>query len=324
MLNVFLFTGGYTGESVISYRTAETFKKHLDKGKYRVITIDIKRDGWNAFVAEKPAEFNHEICQVRSGDTTYTADVALIALHGPPGENGWLQGYLEMRSIPFTTGSTLCMSLSFNKKFSIDIASKNGIKTADSVLLTHPKKVDYTRLQSRFAYPLFVKPNDSGSSLGISKVKKPEDLQKAVELAFSEGKEVMVEELLTGTEVTCGVYRSLDKLIALPPTEIRSHNEFFDFNAKYNHASDEITPAEISDEATTNVQEAAKKIYNIFNCKGVIRVDFMVSEEGTPYLIELNTVPGMSGESIVPQQLNTAGIPFTEMLDDIIDEALAQ
>lgn len=326
MITVFLFTGGYTGERIISLRSAKTFAMQMDQSKYKVFEIDVTREKWLASHAGETVSFNHENCSIQYNNHIYRPDVALIVLHGPPGENGWLQGYLSMQNVPYTTGDTLCMAITFDKKQSIELARRNGISVAKSGLYKakNVAQLNIDELSKNYRFPVFVKPNTSGSSLGVSKVHKPENLAKALELAAAESPWVMIEEFLEGTEVTCGVYRGKDGLIALPPTEIRTHNEFFDFKAKYEHASDEITPAEIPAEWILAVQEAAKKAYLAFDCRGVVRVDFMVSKEGVPFMIEPNTVPGMSAESIIPQQLRAAGIPFTDMLEAMIEEALSQ
>ncbi len=324
MLNVFLFTGGYTGERVISLQTAATFEKHLDAKKYRVFTITVSRNDWKAAVDGKEVPLNFSNLTVEHEGHVYKADVALIALHGPPGENGWLQGLLEIHQIPYTTGDPLCMALSFDKKRSIIQARAHEIPTAKSLFFTKSVSRSSEEIVEELGLPLFVKPTNSGSSLGISKVKTIAELPKAITHAFSEGDEIMVESFLAGTEVTCGVYRKDGALLALPPTEIRSHTEFFDFQAKYHKASDEITPAEIPDAWTAEVQRLATKAYTCFDCKGVARADFMINPNGTPYFIEINTVPGMSAESIVPQQLAAANIALSEFLETLIAEALAR
>lgn len=325
MKTVFLFTGGYTGESVISLKSAETFKKHLASDKYKVYTIVVSKGKWQAFYQETELEFNFNNCTIKQNGELVKPHVALIALHGPPGENGWLQGYLSIQDLPFTTGDTLSMAASFDKKMSVDIARQHQIPVAKSKIYKAKNLGgdSVKDLLDNFKLPVFIKPNASGSSLGVSKVKSQDEILPALQLAAKEGNDIMVEAFLEGCEITCGVFRHQGQLVALPPTEIRSHNDFFDYNAKYNKASDEITPAQVPDAWIENVQREAKKAYVAFNCRGVIRVDFMVNKDGIPHMIEPNTVPGMSEESIIPQQLQVAGIEISTMIDAIIDEALA-
>ena len=320
-VHVAIVTGGYTGEKVISLQTAVTFSRALESLPYRNTIVTIEKEAWYVEEDGQRLSINKDDFSFSDAQGNHVRfDVALIALHGSPGENGWLQGYLAMLGIPHTTGDTLNMALTFNKIATLDALERYGFHRAPNCI--YRKGDSWSAAKFTLSFPVFVKPVEAGSSLGISKVGSIESMPAALEKAFAEDDEVLVEQAIVGTEVTCGVYRSGGTTKALPPTEIRSKNDFFDYRAKYHKESEEITPAEIAPEAIRRIQNEAMQIYDRLNCRGIARVDFMLSE-GTPYVIEINTVPGMSAESIVPQQIEAAGMRLSAVLDELIQQALS-
>ena len=324
-INIALVTGGYSGESVISYKSAKTIYNHLDKSKYNVFVIDITKEGWTY------EEVNGKKQSVNKNDFTITVDgqkiifdCVFIGMHGTPGEDGKLQGYFDTLNLPYTSCGAASSAITFNKRYTVAVAAFAGINVAKSVHLFKHIAVDANNLQLKF--PVFVKPNNGGSSIGMSKVSKQEDLAVAIEKAFIEDEQVLVEEMITGREFTIGVFKSNGEIIAMPMTEVKADTdmEFFDFVAKYQGKSTEITPAEASGEMYEKVSEAAKKVYAVFNCAGVIRIDFIYNEEkNEPFMLEINTVPGQSDASIVPQQVKAMGWKLENFYSALVEEAMA-
>jgi D-alanine-D-alanine ligase len=318
-------TGGYSGEAEISYKSAVTFEKNVDRERYDLFKIDITLDGW---FYELP---NGDKIQVDKNDFSIiiedekvTFDAVLIGIHGTPGEDGKLQGYLDMLHIPYTSCNCAISALTFNKRYTTAIAAAGGINVSNSVLLLKSSFKSPDEMVKNLRFPVFVKPNNGGSSIGISKVNaQSEELGKAIEKAFREDDQVLVEEFIQGREFTIGVFRAKGEIIPLPITEVITKNEFFDFEAKYEGASNEVTPAEIVDVVAQKIREEAIKAYRIFNCKGIIRIDFIYNEkENKPYMLEINTVPGQSEASIVPQQVRFMGWTLQEFYTALIEECL--
>ena len=249
-------------------------------------------------------------------------DFAYITIHGTPGEDGRLQGYFDLIGMPYSSCSQLVSALTFNKFVCNNYLRSFGINVSDSIRLFKGQTVTEEEAVSRLGLPVFVKPNDGGSSFGVTKVKEASQLQPAIAKAFAEGDEVMLESFISGTEVTCGCYKVEGKEVILPLTEVVTKNEFFDFNAKYNGESDEITPARISSELTEKVQREASKIYDILGAKGLIRVDFIIEANGKPKMLEVNTTPGMTATSFIPQQVRAAGLDIKDVMTDIIENEL--
>ena len=246
-------------------------------------------------------------------------DAAFIAIHGTPGENGLLQGYFDMLRIPYSSCGAFCSALTFNKHACKQYLKENNIVMADAILLRKDEKPDIEGIIERIKLPCFVKPNDSGSSFGVTKVKKREELLPAIEEAKKESSEVLIEAFMKGRELACGVVRTKNKKIILPLTEIISKNEFFDYEAKYTPGkSDEITPAEIDSETGEEIQRLGSLIYDLLACKGIVRVDFILVGK-TPYFLEINTVPGMTEESLIPKQVLAAGISFEDFYSMVIE-----
>lgn len=319
-----LITGGYSGEAVISYKTAITIEKNLDAEKWDCYKIDIHPKGWNYIAPDG------EKCPVDKNDFSITVkgnkinfDAVLVSVHGTPGEDGKLQGYFDTLNIPYTTCDTATSALTFNKRYTVAVAAFAGINVARSVHLFKQIPVNAGSVLQELKLPVFVKPNNGGSSIGMSKVKLAEELQPAIDKAFNEDDQVLVEELIKGREFTIGVFKAKGNIIALPMTEIIAKNDFFDFQAKYEGASEEITPAKVDVSVSEKVKAEARKVYAVFNCRGVVRIDFIYDEEtGKLYMLEINTVPGQTDASIVPQQVIEMGWTLKEFYSTLIEECL--
>ncbi len=320
--NIALVTGGYSGESVISYRTAETALANMNNELFNPFVVDIRKDGWFVKVAgaEVPIDKNDFSFNHLGAKTTFHC--AYLALHGTPGEDGKLQAYFDLIGLPYNTGDSLNMAVTFNKKFTTSVLGTSGFNVAKSLLIRKENSATAEiQINTELSYPLFVKPNNGGSSIGISRVNKAIDLADALNKAFHEDNEIIVEEFIEGREFTCGVAFYQNKIQALPITEIITQNEFFDFSAKYEGKSEEITPAQLTAEQTALIQNTAVEIYKSLQCKSVIRIDFILNTRGA-YVIEVNTIPGMSSASIVPQQLAVLGYPLKEVITEQITRVL--
>lgn len=318
-------TGGYSGEAEISYLTAKTIEKNIDPEKFDSYKIDITPKGWFYQSDEgKKIEIDKNDFSLSLNTKKILFDAVLIGIHGTPGEDGKLQGYFDMLHLPYTSCDCAISALTFNKRYTISVAAFAGIKVANSVLLFKNNYQSPDELVKNLKFPVFVKPNNGGSSIGMSKVNSPsEELGAAIEKAFKEDEQVLVEEFIKGREFTIGVFKSKGKIIALPITEIITKKEFFDYEAKYLGASLEITPARIDENLTTQIKEEALKIYQIFNCKGIVRIDFIYNEEeGTPYMLEINTVPGQTEASLVPQQVKAIGWSLVDFYTALLEECL--
>lgn len=316
--NIAILAGGDSSESVISLQSAELVRGLLNKDKYNSFTVYVKGSEW-VVTSDQFCDtiVNKDDFSFKFNNDKINFDFALIMIHGTPGEDGKLQSYFDLLNIPYSTSSALTSAVTFNKYVCKAVLEYDGIKSAKAYLVRKGDKINTKEIINKTGLPCFVKPNAGGSSFGISKVKKVEDLENAINHALKEDTEVIIEEFLPGTEVTCGVFNNKEELIALPITEIVSENEFFDYEAKYNGESKEITPARVSENVTNKVKEMSKLIYKKLNCKGVVRVDYMVNND-EPYFIEINIVPGMSSESLIPQQLKEHGMSVSEMYEIII------
>lgn len=318
-------TGGFSGEAQISYQSALVIEKNIDKERYNFYKIDLTKDGWFYELPKgDKTEVNKNDFSLLIDDETVMFDAVLIGIHGTPGEDGKLQGYFDMLRIPYTTCDCATSALTFNKRYTVAVAAFSGIAVAKSILLFRNTFKSPDELIKHLRFPVFIKPNNGGSSIGMSKVNSPsEELGAAIEKAFKEDDQVLVEEFIKGRELTIGVFKSKGEIIPLPITEIITKKEFFDYEAKYLGASDEITPAEIDDSIANKIREAAIKAYRVFNCKGIIRVDFIYNEEeGKPYMLEINTVPGQSEASLVPQQVKAMGWSMMEFYTALLEECL--
>ncbi|MEY4278187.1 MAG: hypothetical protein RL377_191 [Bacteroidota bacterium] len=323
---VALVTGGLSSEAQVSYKSAKTVMNALDKNVYDVYLIDIHPTGWwyENIVGEEVA-VNKADFSIEEGGEKITFDVALMCIHGTPGEDGKMQGYFDMIGLPYTSCDTATSALTFNKRYTVAVAGFGGVPVAKSLHLFIETPLTPDQILAQLSLPVFVKPNNGGSSLGISKVNTAAELAPALEKAFKEDTQVLVEEFISGREFTIGVFKSKGVLTALPITEIQTDNEFFDFEAKYQGKSKEITPAVISDKMLNDIQEAAKKTYTILNCRGVVRIDFIYDEAaGKAFMLEVNTVPGQSEASIIPQQVRAMGWNLTDFYATIIEDAIAK
>jgi D-alanine-D-alanine ligase len=320
MKTIGIFCGGFSSEWEISLKSAQTIQDNFPK-EYATIKILVSKDEWNVQIENQSFPFDINTMSYHSEDTIKTIDAALVYIHGDPGENGKIQALLEMKNIPYINSGTLASALSFDKWYCNQFLKNFGIHVAESLFMSAIDQYNPEFIIDTLGLPLFIKPSDSGSSYGISKVKKENELFDALKNAFKEGKTVVAEAFLNGTEVTCGVYRSKKGIHALPLTEIVSENDFFDFEAKYKGKSDEITPAQVSDEIKENVQNTAKKIYSLLQLRSIARIDFMIVNS-KPCVIEVNTTPGFSPASIVPKMLASAGISIETFWRDIVEVEL--
>ncbi|MCZ2224964.1 MAG: D-alanine--D-alanine ligase [Chitinophagales bacterium] len=321
--NIALIVGGFSGEAEISYKSAITVFNNVDKEKFNIYTIDINPEGWwYKNDHEEKVIVNKDNFSININNQTIKFDAALMCIHGTPGEDGKLQGYFDMLNIPYTSCNAATSALTFNKRFTVAVASFGGIKVAKSVmLLKNNFNDDIAEIANTLKFPLFVKPNNGGSSIGMSKVNEEQFLIQAIHKAFKEDNQVLIEEFIQGREFTIGVFKVKNKIITLPITEIISKNDFFDYEAKYLGQSDEITPAIVDNQITEQIRNAAKKIYQLLNCRGIVRIDFIYNEQNKePYMLEVNTVPGQSEASIIPQQVKAFGWSLKEFYTTLIEE----
>lgn len=320
--HVAIAMGGYSSEFDISINSGRVVAESLDKNKYEVYPIHISKEEW-IFLADDGTKFpvNKADFSFENKDETIKPDVIFNTIHGTPGEDGYLQAYWDLIGIPHTSADYYSAALSFNKRDCLAVLKGFGVLCANSFFINKGNEIDVEEIVKKTGLPCFVKPNRSGSSFGISKVNEMDDLMAAIEKAFTEDSEIIIETALVGTEVSVGVYNNGENIMALPVTEIVSENEFFDYEAKYLGKSQEITPARISDEETELVQNEAVRIYKLLNMKGLTRSEFII-QKGKPFFIETNTNPGLSSESIVPKQARNAGMTLTEFFDVLIQNVV--
>jgi D-alanine-D-alanine ligase len=319
MKTVGIFCGGFSSEWEISLKSAQTIQDNFPK-EFSTVKIVVDKDNWKAFIGEDTFTFDLNTMTFNNGKLT-KIDIGIVYIHGDPGENGKIQALLEMKNIPYLNSGPLASALSFDKWYCNQFLKGFGINVAKSLFLTDVNHFTPENIINELALPVFVKPSDSGSSYGISKVKTQDEMLPALEKAFKEGRTVVVESFLDGIEVTCGVYRRKKGVYALPLTEIASENEFFDYEAKYLGKSQEITPARVEDAIKVEVQKQAKYIYELLQLKSIARIDFMIVN-GVPYVIEVNTTPGFSSASIVPQMIKCDGGNIHDFWKEIIDVEL--
>lgn len=321
-LNIAIMAGGNSSEEDISLMGASQVEGWLDPGKYNPYKVLVKGTDWTCMVGNGVAvPVSKDDFSVSLNGVRVTFDCALIVIHGNPGENGLLQGYFEMLNIPYTTGGVLNEAITFNKHFCKLLLTGTGVKLAREVLVHRGEEIDVDAVASKLGLPVFVKPNASGSSYGVSKVKHPDEILPALNRAFSEDSTVIIEEFIAGRELTCGAFKSFNREFILPVTEIVPEKEFFDYEAKYLNKSKEITPAPIPEDLYGTIQGLTSKIYDVLECRGIVRVDYIAGANGI-YFLEVNTVPGMSEASIVPQQVRVMGENMRDMLTLVIEDAL--
>lgn len=319
-------TGGYSTESVISYKSAETIEKNIDTDKYSAYKIDITPKGWfyEDGNGRKTAVDRNDFSLTLDGQKIQF-DAVLIGIHGTPGEDGKLQGYFDICGLPYTSCDSATSGLTFNKRYTVAVAAFAGINVAKSVHIFKHSPIAPADILGQLKLPVFVKPNNGGSSIGMSKVNKAEELPAALDKAFTEDDQVLVEEFISGREFTVGVFKSKEGIIVLPITEVRSKKDFFDFEAKYEGKSEETTPAQVDEAIAEQIRQTAHKVYELFNCRGVVRIDFIYNEERQAvFMLEINTVPGQSEASIVPQQVKAMGWTLKDFYSALIDDALSR
>ena len=318
--NIAIVAGGYSSEFEVSLRSAENLYTFIDKERYNAYMVVLKKDAWEVKIGEAGTFLiNKSDFSFRQGNNTINFDFAYITIHGTPGEDGLLQGYFDMIGLPYSTCGVLTSALTFNKYMCNQFLKSQGICVSDSILIRKGQTVWSEQVVDKLGLPVFVKPNNSGSSFGVSKVKEISQIQEAVEKAFLEGNEVIIERFMQGTELTCGCYQSNHQIIALPVTEVVPKNDFFDYGAKYKGEVEEITPARISAELTEKIQRETEKIYQLINAKGIIRIDYIALPNEIPVLLEVNTTPGMTATSFIPQQVQAAGLHMKDMMTEIIE-----
>lgn len=322
MKNIAVLAGGYTSEREISLNSGKQIFDNLDRTLYNPYLVDVRKDGFYCLVdgKEYAVDFNDFSTEIAGKQIKF--EYAYLALHGSPGEDGKVQGMLDMLGIPYSACNVFASMITFNKIACKKMLADEGIAMAKSVVIRDNNPFDVDQIVNYVGLPCFVKPATAGSSFGVSKVYKKEDFIEAVNVAATEDTTIIVEEFIKGVEVSCGILKTPDYQQVFPVTEIFTKNDYFDTQAKYTQGyTQEITPARISDEETKKVQESTSKIYDVIGCGGIVRIDFIV-KEGTPYFIEVNSIPGMSAESIVPKQIRTMGCTMTEILTKVINAKL--
>lgn len=319
-----LVTGGFSGESVISYQSAENILQHLDPELFDVYKIDIRQNGWLYMDASGDAQdVNKADFSITTNEGKIRFDKALMCIHGTPGEDGKLSAYFDLIGLPYTGCDVAVSALTMNKSHTIAVAAAAGIQVAKSRLIYKDESRDLDKIKA-LPFPVIIKPNDNGSSIGMTKITTPEDLaiNKALDLAFMHSRQVLVEQFIHGREFTIGVMKdATGTIISLPMTEVilKSGRELFDFEAKYNGETAEITPAEASPEMAEKVAHAAKSIYRTLDCRGIVRVDFIYhSTELHPYMLEVNTVPGQTKESLIPKQVDAMGWTLRDFYTELL------
>ena len=321
MKKVAVVMGGYSDEYKVSLKSGQLIYDSVDREKFEPYKVHILNEGWFAVVDEKRYPIDKGDFSFLLNDEKVSFDVIFNIIHGTPGEDGYLQAYWDIIGIPYTGCHHYLSALTFNKKDTLAVLHKYEIPMAKSVYLTKSDEIDTDFIVQKLGLPCFVKPNQSGSSLGISKVKSKDQFAAAFKKAFAEDDDILIEEFLDGTEVSVGVIQYGGETFVSGITEIVPHNEFFDFEAKYEGASDEITPARLSDEITQKVRETATKVYNSLKMNGMSRSEYIIVS-GIPHFIEMNTLPGFSPASILPQQLQHSGISIPEFVSSELETAI--
>ena len=314
--------GGDSSEHDVSLRSAQGLFSFFDKERYQVYIVDVKGQDWHVELPDgTTAKIDRNDFSFIENGKARLFDYAYITIHGTPGENGLLQGYFDLIGLPYSTSGVLVEAMTFDKFVLNNYLRAYGVSVADSMLIRkgYEELVSDDEIEERIGMPCFVKPAADGSSFGVSKVKNKDQLAPAIRKAMMESPEIMVEALLEGTEITQGIYKTQDKTVVFPITEVVTSNEFFDYDAKYNGQVQEITPARLPQDVTDRVSRITSSIYDILHCNGIIRVDYIVSKEGKISMLEVNTTPGMTATSFIPQQVRAAGLSMTDVLADIVE-----
>ena len=324
--NIAIVCGGDSSEHDVSMRSAQGLYSFFDKERYNIYVVDVKGQDWHVDLQNgDTAKIDKNDFSFKMDGKTVTFDYAYITIHGTPGENGLMQGYFELLHIPYSTSGVLVEAMTFDKYVLNNYLRGFGVNVAESVLLRRGEEEKYSdeEIEKRIGMPCFVKPAADGSSFGVSKVKNADQLAPALRVAFMESDEVMVESFMKGTEISIGCYKTRDKAVVFPATEVVTSNEFFDYDAKYNGQVQEITPARLSPETTKRVEEETNRIYDILHCNGIIRIDYIISKDADGNdkinMLEINTTPGMTATSFIPQQVRAAGLDIKDVLTDIVE-----
>ena len=324
--NIAIVCGGDSSEHDVSMRSAQGLYSFFDKERYNIYVVDVKGQDWHVDLQNgDTAKIDKNDFSFKMDGKTVTFDYAYITIHGTPGENGLMQGYFELLHIPYSTSGVLVEAMTFDKYVLNNYLRGFGVNVAESVLLRRGEEEKYSdeEIEKRIGMPCFVKPAADGSSFGVSKVKNADQLAPALRVAFLESDEVMVESFMKGTEISIGCYKTRDKAVVFPATEVVTSNEFFDYDAKYNGQVQEITPARLSPETTKRVEEETSRIYDILHCNGIIRIDYIISKDADGNdkinMLEINTTPGMTATSFIPQQVRAAGLDIKDVLTDIVE-----
>ncbi len=326
--NIALLTGGYSKEYDVSVSSGKVVAANIDSNLFNVYQVNISKDRWTYQDGGMVVDIDKNDFSLILNKEKIKFDAAFIGIHGTPGEDGKLQGYLDIMGIPYNTCGRTTSAVTFNKYFSNELIGSWGFNVARTLYLHRRDKIDYKQILEYAGLPCFVKPNCNGSSVGISKVHNHEELKPALELAFAEDDEVLVQEYIAGIEVTCGIYEKDQLPVVLPLTEIVSVNEFFDYQAKYTQGySDEITPARINEKLTAQCKDISLVLYRRLNCRGIVRFDYILTpeipgKEREFYFLEANTIPGLSEASIVPKQAASIGLSLQELFTDVINESI--
>lgn len=322
-LNIAVVAGGEQSEVVVSIKSAQGIVSFLDKRLFNPFLVVIEKNNWHVVLdneIEVPIDKNDFSFEQNGKMVQF--DCAYITIHGIPGEDGRLQGYFEMIDMPYTSCNVLTSALTYNKYFCNQFLRNFDINVAPSFHLSAKDDIHIEKIGSKIGFPCFVKPNLGGSSFGVTKVKTTTELPEAIQKAFKESDEIIIERFLNGVEVTNGIYKTQKKTVILPVTEVVPKNEFFDFDAKYKGQVEEITPARISAQLTESIQQTSSKIYDLLNCHGIIRIDYIITDGNQINLLEVNTTPGMTPTSFIPQQIPYAGLSVTEVLTEIIEDSI--
>ena len=316
-----IVAGGDSSELVVSLRSAQGIYSFIDKDRYNLYIVEMEGKRWEVVLPDgnKTPIDRNDFSFVENGEKK-NFDFAYITIHGTPGENGILQGYFDLIGMPYSSCNVLVSAITFNKFTCNQYLKGFGIRVSESMILRKGFEILDEEVINKVGLPCFIKPNAGGSSFGVTKVKTKEDIQPAIEKAFGESDEVMIEAFMKGTEITCGCYKTKNKEVVFPITEVVTGNEFFDYDAKYNGQVEEITPARIPEETAERVRLLTSAIYDILGCSGIIRIDYIITEGEKVNLLEINTTPGMTATSFIPQQVRAAGLDIKDVMTDIIED----
>lgn len=314
-----IVAGGDSSELPVSLRSAQGIYSFIDKEKYDLYIVEIEGLRWEVQLPEGNLPVDRNDFSFCKDGQKIKFDFAYITIHGTPGENGKLQGYFDLISLPYSSCDVFASAITFNKFACNQYLKGYGVKVAEALMLRKGQTVSDEDVIEKIGLPCFIKPNLGGSSFGVTKVKEKQQIRFAIEKAFQESDEIIIEAFMQGTEITCGCYKVKGKEVVFPITEVVTQNEFFDYDAKYNGQVEEITPARISDRLTTRVQTLTSALYDIIGCSGIIRIDYIITEGDKINLLEINTTPGMTATSFIPQQVKAAGLDIKNVMTDIIE-----